>query len=316
MLSRRSLITGLGGLFLAGSASYAVGVEPYLHIARYQLSPRGWPSGLGLRIVALADLHICDPFMTVEQVREIVAATNALEPDLVTLLGDFVSVHQFLRTPVPLKLWARELAQINAPFGIHAILGNHDWWDDREVMRRRAGRPRTGLALEDAGIPVYENSARRLRKNGYAFWIGGLGDQWAFPAGRETKARQRFAFQGMHDVPHLLSQLTDDAPLILMAHEPDVFADLSARVTLTLAGHMHGGQIRIFGYSPMLPSRYGDRYRYGHIGDDGRDLIVSGGLGCSLLPVRIGVPPEIVVVDLGNARSRNIASEAGASARP
>ena len=71
------------------------------------------------------------------------------------------------------------------------------------------------------------------------------------------------------------------------------------RVSLTLSGHTHGGQVRMFGYSPMVPSRYGNRYAYGHIVEDNRHLVVSGGLGCSILPVRIGVPPEIVMVDVG-----------------
>ena len=70
------------------------------------------------------------------------------------------------------------------------------------------------------------------------------------------------------------------------------------RVSLTLSGHTHGGQVRVLGFSPMVPSRFGNRYAYGHIVEDNRHLIVSGGLGCSILPVRFGVPPEIVMVDL------------------
>ncbi len=70
------------------------------------------------------------------------------------------------------------------------------------------------------------------------------------------------------------------------------------RVSLTLSGHTHGGQVRLFGYSPRVPSRFGNRFAYGHICEEDRNLIVSGGLGCSILPVRIGVPPEIVMVDV------------------
>jgi len=72
------------------------------------------------------------------------------------------------------------------------------------------------------------------------------------------------------------------------------------RVALTLSGHTHGGQVRLFGYSPVVPSRYGNRYAYGHVVEDGRHLIVSGGLGTSILPLRFGVPPEVVLVDLGD----------------
>jgi predicted MPP superfamily phosphohydrolase len=81
---------------------------------------------------------------------------------------------------------------------------------------------------------------------------------------------------------------------------------------VTLSGHTHGGQVRLFGWSPAVPSRYGNRYAYGHISESGgkaagiagldaapRHLVVSGGLGCSIMPVRVGVPPEITVVSLG-----------------
>jgi predicted MPP superfamily phosphohydrolase len=67
-----------------------------------------------------------------------------------------------------------------------------------------------------------------------------------------------------------------------------------------LSGHTHGGQVRLFGWSPVVPSRYGGRYAYGHVHEsDGRDLIVSAGIGTSILPVRLGIPPEIVLVELG-----------------
>jgi predicted MPP superfamily phosphohydrolase len=84
-----------------------------------------------------------------------------------------------------------------------------------------------------------------------------------------------------------------------MAHEPDVFPKVPARVSLTVSGHTHGGQVRIFGYAPIVPSRYGSRYVYGHVIEEKRNLIVSGGLGCSSLPIRFGSPPEIVVIELG-----------------
>jgi uncharacterized protein len=100
-------------------------------------------------------------------------------------------------------------------------------------------------------------------------------------------------------LPAMLAPITDDAPVILMAHEPDIFPKVPARVSLTLSGHTHGGQVRVMGYSPVVPSRYGNRYAYGHIREDNRDLIVSGGLGCSMIPVRLGVPPEILLIELG-----------------
>jgi predicted MPP superfamily phosphohydrolase len=67
---------------------------------------------------------------------------------------------------------------------------------------------------------------------------------------------------------------------------------------LTLSGHTHGGQVRFFGHSLVVPSRFGDRYAYGHVVEEDRNIIISGGLGCSKAPVRFDSPPEIVVIDL------------------
>ena len=88
--------------------------------------------------------------------------------------------------------------------------------------------------------------------------------------------------------------------MILLVHEPDIFTQVPPRVALTLAGHTHGGQI-VFPMMPPLwvPSEYGARFAYGHIVEQGRHMIVSGGLGCSNVPLRLGVPPEIVRVTLG-----------------
>jgi predicted MPP superfamily phosphohydrolase len=103
----------------------------------------------------------------------------------------------------------------------------------------------------------------------------------------------------LDDLRGTLAKITGDAPIILLAHEPDVFPKVSPRVSLTLSGHTHGGQVRLFGYSPVVPSRFGNRYAYGHVVEDGRHLIVSGGLGFSILPVRLGVRPEILLIELG-----------------
>jgi hypothetical protein len=95
-----------------------------------------------------------------------------------------------------------------------------------------------------------------------------------------------------------LAQVSDDAPVVLLAHEPDIFAKGNARVALQLSGHTHGGQIRFGPWAPVVPSRFGSRFAYGHVIEEDRHLVVSGGLGCSGIPIRFGVPPEITVVDL------------------
>lgn len=292
----------LGGLALAG---YAFGLEPRrLRLQRYAVSPPGWPHGLSLRIAALADIHACEPWMARAQLEHIVATANALDADLIVLLGDYAAAHRWVRRTLQPGEWAAVLGRLHAPLGVHAILGNHDWWDDADAQSAGRGPVAGQLALEQAGVPVYENRAVRLHKDGHAFWLAGLGDQIALlPRARWGRSR----WQGVDDLPATLAQVTDDAPVVLLAHEPDIFPKVPARVSLTLSGHTHGGQLRILGYSPVVPSRYGNRYAYGHVVEKevgraaaARHLIVSGGLGCSIAPIRLGVPPEIVVVDLGS----------------
>jgi predicted MPP superfamily phosphohydrolase len=299
-ISRRRFLTtlGLSGAGMVGLSSYGFAVEASwrLDVTRYRVSPPNWPRGLKLKIGVIADVHAGGPAMPADRIAEIVARTNALEPDVIALLGDFAASHKFKTRSVAPQEWAEALGELKAPLGVHAILGNHDWWDDLAAQRARRGPVLGRRMLERSGIPVYENDATRLVKDGHRFWLAGLGDQLAFLAGRRKRGTRRF--QGVDDLDGTLAKVTDEAPVVLLAHEPDIFPRVSDRVSLTLSGHTHGGQVRVLGYSPMVPSRYGNRYAYGHIVEDDRHLIVSGGLGCSILPVRLGCPPEIVVVDV------------------
>lgn len=280
----------------AGFGGYAFGIEPMrLVVTRYAITPTGWPAGLQLRIAALADIHACRPWMTVERIRGIAERTNDLKPDLIVLLGDYVVAQRFVTGLVSDADWAAALATLAAPLGVHAVLGNHDWWIDAETQRRGHGPTQARRALEAKGIPVYENDVVRLEKQGHSFWLAGLADQLAL------RIRPR-RYRGLDDVSGMLAKITDAAaPIIVLAHEPDVFARMPERASLTLSGHTHGGQVRLLGYSPVVPGRYRNRYAYGHVEERGRHLVVSGGLGCSKLPVRLGVPPEIVLVELGGA---------------
>jgi uncharacterized protein len=295
-MNRRSFFRWLGGLALSGAAvtGYAFGIEPgfLVRVQRYALTPPGWPSDFKLRIAALADIHAGEPYMGLGRIERIVAATNELKPDLVLLLGDYAAGHRWVTGKVAIKDTASVLAGLKAPLGVHAILGNHDWWDDKQAQKRRAGPCLYGEALKTVGLPVYENDGVRLEQDGRPFWLLGLADQIAFIEGRGR-------FAGLDDLGATLAKVTDDAPVILMIHEPDAFTQVPARVSLTLAGHTHGGQVRLFGYSPVVPSAYGNRFAYGLVVEENRHLIVSGGLGCSILPVRFGVPPEINLIELG-----------------
>lgn len=293
MIPRRKVLQGLLGVTLAGllAGFWGLWAEPVwrLRVKTWRLQPAGWPRGQKLRIVMLADLHAAEPQMGLGRIADIVSRANALQGDLIVLMGDYRASHRFQSGVVPIETVAPVLAGLAAPLGVWAVQGNHDWWDDRAAQLRRAGPTLTEAAMQAAGLPVLENRAVRIGQGGAAFWLAGLGSQMAFLRG--------YGGGGVDDLPATLAQVTDDAPVILLAHEPDIFAT-APPVALQLSGHTHGGQIRLFGWAPVVPSAYGNRFAYGHINEGGRDMVVSGGLGCSVLPVRFGSPPEITVVEL------------------
>ncbi len=292
MITRRQFMTALaGGLTLGGGlGGYAFAVEPRFRLAvtEWTLATRKWTHARPLRIVALSDIHACEPWMPVARIRSIVEAANGLDADIIVLLGDFAAgLGRFKMRDVPAAEWGAALAELRAPLGVHAVPGNHDWWTDiAEVV----------WTLEQAGIEVYQNRARRF--DGPApFWLAGTDSMVAHRRGHGH-------FDGENDLPGTLAQIADEEPAVLMAHEPDLFVEVPDRFAVTLSGHTHGGQV----WLPLLgrlviPSAYGQRVAYGHISESGRDLIVSAGLGCSVLPVRFGVPPEITVITLQSAEA-------------
>jgi predicted MPP superfamily phosphohydrolase len=298
MISRRHFLRFVAGLGAAGVSTVAYGFgEPALRlgVTRYNIRPPQWPADFQLKIAVIADLHACDPWMSLDRIQSIVAHTNALGADMTVLLGDYVAGHRQVTRYIPASEWAPVLAGLKAPLGVHAILGNHDWWEDKIVQRDGQGTTISRRALEAAGIPVYENDVARLTKSGRSFWLAGLGDQLAYLPARRFRPVKRI---GVDDLAATLAKVTDAAPVILLAHEPDVAMRVPARVALQLSGHTHGGQVRLFGWSPVVPSRYGSLLAYGHVRTK-CDVVVSGGLGCSIMPFRLGVPPEIVLVTLG-----------------
>ncbi len=225
--------------------------------------------------------------MSLDRVQRIVATANALAPDLHVVLGDLPAHHSFVTKQVPMPEVARALAGLQAPLGRYAILGNHDWWDDPDALQSRRSPPLIHRFLNDAGVPVLANAARRL-PHGEGVWL--LGTDSALAFGRRRP--------GADNLRAALAPVRDDAPAILLAHEPDIFPQVPGRIALTLAGHTHGGQVRVLGHSAVVPSRYGNRFAYGLIEEAGHCMVVSGGLGCSMLPVRFGVPPELTRVFL------------------
>src|SRR6202000_1599408 len=111
--------------FGASAAGYGFGVEPLLrlHLAQYHLSPRGWPAAVGLKIAAVADIHACDPWMSLDHIAAIVTHTNALDADIIVLLGDYVAGHRHVTRFIPAEEWAPVLAGLKGPLGGEGILG-------------------------------------------------------------------------------------------------------------------------------------------------------------------------------------------------
>ncbi|WP_426956920.1 metallophosphoesterase [Muricoccus radiodurans] len=291
-ITRRRVLAAGAGLLGAGAAlsTYALWIEPAwrLVVRDWRVTVPGWRGRPPLTLCLVADIHAGEPHMSLPRVERIVAAANALQPDLMLVMGDLPAHHAMVTGRVPRELLTRALSALRAPLGVHAVLGNHDWWDDPpELLWRRRRIPLMRGLLDAAGVPVLANAALRL-PHGDGVWLAGLDSQWAFGSGQ----------RGADDLPGTLAQVTDDAPVILLAHEPDIFPRVPPRVSVTLSGHTHGGQVRIAGYSPIVSSRFGNRYAWGLVREAGRSLLVSGGLGCSILPVRFGVPPELTLVRL------------------
>jgi uncharacterized protein len=301
-VTRRRFLLGSIGLATvagAGTGGYSYWeAKSQLLVTPYRIVSPRWTPGRRLTITVIADLHAGGPNMGVERIRAIVDTANGLQSDIVVLLGDYFATHRFVNPVVPHPVWAAELKRLRARFGVWAILGNHDWWYDIAGVRK---------ALADVNIPILENQVVPLGEAGNRFWLAGLGDQIAHRISHNN-------FRGEDDLPGTLARVRNDDPIILLAHEPDIFPKVPDKVALTLAGHTHGGQIRIPLIWPWLvPSAYGARYAYGHIVEDQRQMIVSGGLGTSIVPLRLGVPPEIVHVEVSGPGPTGKNPDAGTS---
>jgi len=231
-----------------------------------------------LRVALIADLHVGSPRNGIKQLRRLIDRVNELEPEMILLAGDLVIGDMFGGEFVPPEEIGAELARLEAPHGVFAVLGNHDRWLSAE---------RVTAALNAAGVTVVENRAVRVDV-GDGIWVAGASDVWT----------------GHPDLQRALSDVGDADPVLLLTHNPDLFPDVPPRVALTVAGHTHGGQVILpFVGRAITPSRFGERYAVGHIVEDGRHLFVTTGVGTSRLGVRFRVPPEVVLLELSGCAS-------------
>ena len=275
--ARILLLLIASGLVLIG---WAFWWEPgRLVVREAEIELPGWTHAAPLRLVLLADLHVGSPRNGIESLRRVVERTNEQSPEVVLIAGDFVIDNVFGGEFVAPEDIAAELAELTAPLGTFAVLGNHDRWLSADRVAR---------ALASAGITVLENRAVSVASQAGPLWIAGVSDFWT----------------GHPDLEGTLATVDDDAPVLLLTHNPDLLPEVPGRVALTLAGHTHGGQVIIpFVGRAITPSRFGERYAVGHVVDEGRHVFVSSGVGTSRLGVRFRVPPEVAVVEISCATS-------------
>lgn len=269
---RRRRIAIIFWSLISGVLLYGFVIEPMRLVAKQTaITLPAWPGEFrDLRVTVFSDLHVGPPHVTLARLRRIVEKANATEADLILMPGDFVETALGWRMAEPEAI-AAELKRLRAKAGVFATLGNHDWW---------YGGARVRQALEKEGIRVLDDQAVKIERRGKTFWLVGFADKWA----------------GHPNIEETLKQITDDAPAIAFTHNPGIFPAIPPRIGLTIAGHTHGGQIWLpFIGRPVISD---EPYPIGHIIEGGRHLFVTAGIGTSICPVRLGVPPEISLLTI------------------
>jgi len=262
----------LGGIALAAGllANYAARVEPgRVEVVRMTLPLPRLPANLdGLTLAQISDIH-AGGVTGVEQVRRFVAMTNALHPDITVITGDMFE-HRFESA----QMSARELANLRAPLGVYAIMGNHE----RHVPPEHGERP-----FRQAGLTVLCNAAHEVRADGASLWMVGLDD----------------LLRGRGDLALALRGVPEGSCKVLLVHEPDLADDAAQySIDLQLSGHTHGGQVRLPIIGPLILPALGRRYPMGlyQVGDTW--VYTSRGLGMASPAVRLNCRPEITLFTL------------------
>ncbi|MGE5598290.1 MAG: metallophosphoesterase [Bacteroidota bacterium] len=258
----------LAGLLLA----YAC-IEPFwIDVKTVRIAGADVPARFdGTRIAFVSDIHH-GPYFSRPRLRRLVQRVNALQPDLILLGGDYI--HRSARY---IQRCFAELAHLRAPLGVYGVLGNHDHWADAAMTRG---------AMAEAGIRPLDNRGCWICRGDQRIRLGGVGDLWT----------------DVQDFGPALAGTRAGDFTILVSHNPDFVAEAAAyagRIDLVLSGHTHGGQVTLFGlWAPIVPSRYGQKYRTGVIAAPGMKIVVSNGVGTITPPVRFFARPQIVLVVL------------------
>lgn len=271
---QRLATAALGGTILgAGGLFYAREVETrWLEVSSVGITlPRLAPEFDGYRVVQIGDIHLED-WTKPRRLNRMVDLVNAQNPDLIAITGDFLS---YSADPgVPGRL-VEALLRLRGHDGVVAVMGNHDYLTDVDLVRR---------SLREAGISELRNDVRTVRRGDAVLHVAGVDDIM------EGKSRLDF----------VLRKLPEEGATVLLAHEPD-FADVSAatgRFDLQLSGHSHGGQVRLPLYGPVFLPPFSQRYTSGlyKVGD--MIQYTNRGLGFVDARLRLLSRPEITVLTL------------------
>ena len=281
-----STLTGFGGTL--GSYLYASTIEPELtEITRHSLVlPRLQPAFNGLRLVHLSDLHITQHWMTPARLRETVATTNALTPDIVVITGDIYddsAAHGLKHEAIAV------LSELRASEGVFAVLGNHDYWSSPEISRE---------TLQRSGIRELPNAVWTLRREQAELHLAGLDDLFPQPDYLLSPAEQRAVLE------RVLRNIPPSGAAILLVHEPDI-ATLTAeydRFDLQLSGHSHGGQVRLPFKGELVVPPLGQIYVAGRYTIGSLIQYTSRGIGMAAPRVRLNCRPEIALFELRSAQ--------------
>ena len=270
-----SLAAAAGGLALAADS---ILIEPNRpRVVRQDFILPRWPERLnGFTVALLSDFHY-DPYFSVHPLRSSIPIVNSLHPDLIVLVGDFVTKHMVgdgRKSAFVAEPCAQLLRHMTAPHGLWAVMGNHDEGTDYRFVTR---------ALQAENIYVLANQSQAIEQDGARFWLAGVNDVLSRTA----------------DLSKTLRRVPADEAVVLLAHEPD-FADEAATfpIDLQLSGHSHGGQVRIPFLPPLYLPRMAKKYVWGPYRVGPLSLYTTAGLGTIGLPMRLNCPPEITLLTL------------------
>jgi uncharacterized protein len=248
-------------------------IEPNLLTINTQ-NKANWPIK-PLKIVFFSDLHAGSPHINKSYIQKLVEKINKSNPDIILIGGDLVINGVIGGRFMDIDSVAVILEKLNAPLGKFVVLGNHDWWNDGKKIRR---------VLSKKGFNILENESFLIEmdpKN--KFWLVGIGDHYT-----------------NHSDPKLaLNQTNDLWPKIIFMHDPASLFEIKSKFFLSLAGHMHGGQVFIPGIGALItPGDAPKEWAKGWIDFEFGSLYVSQGIGTSILPLRFNAPPEFIILNL------------------